>query len=88
MIGVFQDEEVFALGVSAGEAEGEFVGFAAGVDEEADAQGFGKKRGETFGVSDDVVVEIASVGVEQSQLLWRRRALRAGWLWPTSGTLL
>ncbi len=69
VVGVFEDEEVFALGVSAGEAEGEFVGFAAGVDEEADAQSFGKKRGESSGVSVDGVVEIASVGVEESELL-------------------
>ena len=42
MVGVFENDDVFAAGVSAREAEGELVGFAAGIDEEADVRGSGR----------------------------------------------
>ena len=69
VIGVFEDDNVLTIGVGTSKAKGEFVGFAAGVEEVADSQWGGQKRGETFSVAEDVVVEIAGVGVEQSELL-------------------
>jgi len=38
VIGVFEDDNVFAIGVSTSQAKGEFIGFAAGVEEVADLQ--------------------------------------------------
>ena len=69
VVGVFEDDDVFAAGVGTGEAQGEFVGFAAGVDEIADAQGFRQKLREALGITVHVVVEVARVGVEQGDLL-------------------
>lgn len=33
VVGMFEDDDIFTAGVGAGEAKGEFVGFAAGVKE-------------------------------------------------------
>ncbi len=38
VVGVFEDDHVFAAGVCAGQAQREFVRFAAGIHEIADAQ--------------------------------------------------
>ena len=37
MIGMIEDEDVFAMGVGTGEAKSEFIGFAAGVEEIANS---------------------------------------------------
>ena len=66
VIGMIEDDEVFAAGVRARKAESEFVGFAAGIHEVANFERSGKERGESFGVAKDVVMEIARVGVEES----------------------
>ena len=71
VIRVFEDDNVFPIGVGTSQAKGEFVGFAAGVEEVADLQRRGQKRGETFGVAEDVVVQITGIGVEESKLLLR-----------------
>jgi hypothetical protein len=68
VIGMLEDENVFAAGVRAGEAKGQFVGFTSGIDEEADTQGRGQKSDETLGVVIGVVVEVAGVGVEGGEL--------------------
>ena len=69
VVGVFEDDNVFAAGMGAGQAQSEFVGFAAGIHEVADAQWIRQKTREPLGVADDVVVQIASVGVEESDLI-------------------
>ena len=51
------------------DAEGEFIGFAAGIDEVADAERLRKERSEALGVTIGVVVEIAGVGVEDGELV-------------------
>ena len=68
VIGVLEDNDVFAAGVSAREAKSEFVGFAARVQEITNFERRRQKHGKTLGVFEYVVVEIASVGVEQRQL--------------------
>jgi hypothetical protein len=55
--------------VRARDAEGEFIGFAAGIDEVADAERLRKERSEALGVTIGVVVEIAGVGVEDGELV-------------------
>jgi len=69
VISVFEDENIFAAGVRARDAEGEFIGFAAGIDEVADAERLRKERSEALGVTIGVVVEIAGVGVEDGELV-------------------
>jgi hypothetical protein len=69
VVGVLKDENVFAAGVGASEAESQFVGFAAGAEEITDLQGRRKQGGKAFGVAKDIIVEIARVGVEESELL-------------------
>ena len=68
VIGVFEDDDVFAVSVGTSETQSEFVGFAAGIHEVADTEWSGKKLGEAFGVVENVVVEIAGIGVEQGKL--------------------
>lgn len=53
----------------AGNAESKFIGFAAGVDEVADAERRGKERSEALSVTIGVVVEITGVGVEDGELV-------------------
>jgi hypothetical protein len=72
MIGVLKDEDIFAAGVCASESEGEFVGLGAGVDEIADAERRGEQRGEALRVAVGIVVEIASIGVEDGDLVLHR----------------
>ena len=69
MVGVLQDQDIFTASVSASDAESEFVGFATGIDEIADAERRGKERSEALGVTIGVVVEIARVGVEDGELV-------------------
>jgi hypothetical protein len=69
VIRVFEDDEIFVARVGAGETESEFVGFTTGIKEVADFEWSGKKSGEALSVANDVVMEIASVGVEESELL-------------------
>ena len=72
VVGVLEDDHVFAAGVGAGQAQGQLVGLAAGVHEEADAQGLGQEVRQPLGVAVDVVVEVARVGVEQRDLALHR----------------
>ena len=69
VVSVFEDEDIVAAGVCASNAQSEFVGFAAGIDEVADAERRGKKSREALGVTIGVVVEIARVGVQDSELV-------------------
>ena len=76
----------------AGDAESKFIGFAAGVDEVADAERRGKERSEALGVTIGVVVEIAGVGVEDGELVLdgandaRTSATWAAYFLPRSGS--
>jgi len=69
VVGVFEDDDVFAAGVRTGEAQRKFVGFAAGIDEVANAQAFGQKTRQALSIAVHVVVEIAGVGVEKGDLI-------------------
>jgi hypothetical protein len=69
VVGVLEDQNILAAGVRAGDAEREFVGLAAGIDEVADAEWRGEKRSEALGITIGVVVEIARVGVEDAELI-------------------
>ncbi len=69
VVSVLEDEDVLAAGVRAGDAQSEFIGFAAGVDEVADAKRRGEERSEALCVTIGVVVEIAGVGVEDGELV-------------------
>ena len=68
VIGVFEDDDIFAVSVGAGETKSEFIGFAAGIDEVTDPEWSWKKLSETFGVAKNVVMKIARVGIEQCEL--------------------
>jgi len=69
VICVLEDDDVFAASVRAGEAESKLVRLAAGVEEVANLKWRRQQFGETFRVAEDIVVEIARVGVEQRKLL-------------------
>src|SRR5579859_4419946 len=69
VVGVFKDDEVFAASVGARQAQRKFVRFAAGIYEKADAQRLGQKMSQALSVAIDIVVKIAGVGIEESDLL-------------------
>ena len=75
VIRVLEDDDVFAAGMRAGQAQREFVGFAAGIHDEADAQRLRHAAGEPLRVAHYVVVQIARVGVEQRRAALARHAL-------------
>ena len=72
MIGVLEDDDILASSVGARETQRKLVGFAAGVQEIADAEGQGQQAREAFRVTDDVVVQVARVRIEQRDLLLHR----------------
>ena len=73
VVGVLENDDVFAMGKSARKAKRQFVGLGAGVEEIAEVEGRGEEGGEPFGIAIDVVVEVAGVGVEQADLLLNGR---------------
>ena len=72
MIGVLEDDHVLAAGARAGEAQRQLVGLAAGGDEVAHPQRLREAPREPLGIPQDRVVQVASVRVEEGQLLLRR----------------
>src|SRR6266478_5289466 len=71
VVGVLQNDNVLAAGMGTGKPKRQFIGLAAGIYEEADAQRFREQSRQAFGIAIDVVVQIASVGIEQRKLFLR-----------------
>ena len=69
MIGMLKNNYILAPGVRPSEPEREFIGFAAGVQGKRYFQWSRKECGQPFGIFEDVVVQIARVGVKQADLL-------------------
>jgi hypothetical protein len=72
VVRVLENQNILAARVRAGHAESKFIGFAAGVDEVADAERRRKESSEALGVPIGIVVEIAGVGVKDGELVLDR----------------
>ena len=71
VVGVLQNDNVLAAGMGTGKPKRQFIGLAAGIYEEADAQRFREQSRQALSVAIHVIVQIASVGIEQRKLLLR-----------------
>ncbi len=69
MVCTAQHDELLSSCVRACHTQGQIVRFAARVDEVADRQRIWKRGGEAPGVADEVLVQIACVGVQNGGLL-------------------
>jgi len=77
VVGTVKAEDSVSPGSLACDAEGEVVGFAAGVDQKANCQRFSAawlRNGceQALGIVDGVAVQVATVGVERRCLLAQR----------------
>src|SRR6266481_1464687 len=72
VVGVFQNDDVFPARMRARQAQSQLIGLAAGVHKKTHAQRLGKQPRQPLGVTVDVVVKIARVGVKQRELRLRR----------------
>ena len=73
VIGGLQHDHVTLAGEGPRQAQRQFVGLAARVDEVTHAQRLWQKGGQLFGIAGDVIVQVARVGVEHAHLPLRRR---------------
>ena len=69
MIGARHDDHVAMSGVRPRQPQGKLVRFAAAGGEEADREWRGELRGQATGIKQDLLVQVACVGVEHRQLL-------------------
>ncbi len=68
VIGAFGHDDAVRARDRAGDFDGEVVGLGAGAHEVAHAEVARERRAQPFGEPDDVVVEVAGVGVEKARL--------------------
>ena len=68
VIGMFEDDNIFALGVCARQTQRQFVGLASGVEEVTNFERRWEKSGKARGILQHAVMEVAGIGVEECEL--------------------
>ena len=68
MVAALEADHAFAAGVAAGHAQGQFVGFAAGADQEHDLERSGEIGEQVVGQRDDLAMQIPGIGVQDPAL--------------------
>ena len=72
VIGPVEHDGVFAARMRPHHPERQAVGFRATVDEAGDRQFLRQRRRQALGIGDDIVVQVAGIGVERRRLLRHR----------------
>ena len=68
MVGVLGDNHSFTVGDGSGDPPGQVIRFATRVDEEHDIETFREQSAQPVGVLDNVVHQVAGVGIEDGRL--------------------